>query len=77
MKSRVLTFVNGQFYKDFSSEGGITTKLRTEIPNGTYVYLPDGGHWRAHWYLFKWNSYTPINLSDVPKEIKAAMLILI
>jgi hypothetical protein len=77
MKDRVLTFVDGKFYKDFPSAAGITAKLREQIPVGTYIYLPDGGHWRAHWYLFKWNSFTPINLSDVPKEIKAALLILI
>jgi len=75
MKDRVLTFVDGKFFKDFSSEVGITKTLREKIPAGTYIYTPKGGGWGPQWYLFKWNNFTPINLSDVPKEIKAALLI--
>lgn len=77
MNNDILTFVGGKFFKDFPQTEGITKRIKQEVPNNTYVYHPGGGTWEASWYLYEWNNFTPINLSDVPKELKAALLILI
>lgn len=61
----------------FSIEGGVLAEDDVWIP---YENVPEGSYlYRQHsctWYIRMGTSYTPINLSDVPKELKLLVLLL-
>ncbi len=45
---------------------------RGDWPDGTYFY---NSHQRA-WYLHRWGNSAGINLNEVPKELRAIVLLL-
>lgn len=69
MASPVTVFYGGRIY---SRPGALTRADRIELPDGAILYLADDPE-RRHWYS---KDLTPIPLEDVPKALRAWVLIL-
>ena len=59
-------FYAGLLYGEYG-----TFPLAHEGPDGAYLFTKSG-----NWYVLQHGSWTPINLSVVPKELRTYMLLL-
>lgn len=65
-------FYAGQLYGSYPLQEWIQGSLSLEMPDGAYLLVTEG----RRWYIRQWSGYTPINLCDVPIELRALCLIL-
>ena len=68
--TRVIVFYAGLLYDEYP-----TWQRAATLPDGAYIFDTDkkGG---GQWYIVNFASAMPINLCDVPKELRTWVLIL-
>jgi len=68
--SRCLVFHNGVLEGDYD-----TWQNPTKVPKGAYSYWADAQR-KGRWYFMQPGNPTPINQSDVPKELRLQLVLL-
>lgn len=67
--SKFIVFYGQQIYGEY--DGLTMCKIRPDLPDGCYMRSP-----QADWYLRLWGSWTPINYSDLPPEVRLNCLLM-
>ena len=66
--TRVYAFYGHQLYGEYAY-----SPSRAEVPEGTLLYYPSDPISKKHWYSM---DYCPVLLADVPKPIRALVLLM-
>lgn len=66
MSATYHVFYAGQFYGEFGE-----SQTLLDLPDGAYVRFPSG-----NWYMQFHGTKTPINLCDIPNEVRVNCLLL-
>lgn len=65
-------FYAGQLHATYHLQEWVSGSRSLEVPDGAYLLMTEG----HRWYLRQWSSFTPLNLCDVPAELKTLCLLL-
>lgn len=71
MKDRALVFYTNKLYDEYQYRewNNPRTLLKKSVPTDSYIYTEKFGHWYR-------GDLTPVLDEDVPKELKALLLLL-
>lgn len=69
--SRRLVFYAGLLHSEVQPGEILSPR---DLPDGAYVYAPRGD--QTYWYLVRFCNAEPINLCDVPKELRTYVLLI-
>jgi hypothetical protein len=66
---KIMVFYGQQVYGEYTRD---TAPPIRELPDGCYIWYPE----TPGWYILICRSLTPINLCDIPPEVKLNCLLL-
>lgn len=69
-------FYANQLHSSYTTQEWYSEARNADMPDGIYLLIHNPEKRSQGWYIHRWGSFSPINLSDVPAEYRLLCLLL-